>query len=268
MAESAHSRIFRDGLLDQQVCLVSGAGSGLGRETALELARLGAAVVGCGRREEPLVETAGLAAGLAGSFETYASMEQVLAHEEWPEDERPGTAAYLCGTLPDEAAREPARASAAVRQHIVEFLQYRAIDLWPHAFDSEGRFQWNLLAGGGNAEGPPRLESQYWTANVDPSDRYVQSLPGSLGHRLQANEAGYDNLFLAGDYVRTNIDLATMEGANESGRAAVNALLDAAGAKAAPASMYTLYQPPEAEPFKEIDRQRYRAGQPNLFDTP
>jgi len=48
--------------------VVSGAGSGLGRETALELARLGANVVGCGRREEPLAETAELAAGLAGSF--------------------------------------------------------------------------------------------------------------------------------------------------------------------------------------------------------
>ena len=69
MAESAHSRIFRDGLLDGQVCLVSGAGSGLGRETALELARLGAAVIGCGRREEPLAETAGLAGDLTGSFE-------------------------------------------------------------------------------------------------------------------------------------------------------------------------------------------------------
>src|SRR5680860_899665 len=69
MTESAHSRIFKEGLLDGQVCLVSGAGSGLGRETALELARLGAAVVGCGRREEPLAETAGLAQGLAGSFE-------------------------------------------------------------------------------------------------------------------------------------------------------------------------------------------------------
>jgi NAD(P)-dependent dehydrogenase (short-subunit alcohol dehydrogenase family) len=69
MSESAHSRIFRPGLLDGQVCLVSGAGSGLGRETALELARLGAAVVGCGRREEPLSETAGLAEGLPGSFE-------------------------------------------------------------------------------------------------------------------------------------------------------------------------------------------------------
>jgi citronellol/citronellal dehydrogenase len=69
MTESAHSGIFRDGLLDEQVCLVSGAGSGLGRETALELARLGAAVIGCGRREEPLAETAGLAADLAGTFE-------------------------------------------------------------------------------------------------------------------------------------------------------------------------------------------------------
>jgi citronellol/citronellal dehydrogenase len=56
-------------LLDGQVCVVSGAGSGLGRETALELARLGAVVVGCGRREEPLAETAELAASLAGSFE-------------------------------------------------------------------------------------------------------------------------------------------------------------------------------------------------------
>jgi citronellol/citronellal dehydrogenase len=67
------SRIFRPGLLDGQVCLVSGAGSGLGRATALELARLGAAVVGCGRREEPLAETAAQAEGLAGSFEHEAT---------------------------------------------------------------------------------------------------------------------------------------------------------------------------------------------------
>ena len=69
MAESSHSQVFRDGLLEGQVCVVSGAGSGFGREIALELARLGAAVVGCGRRAEPLEETAALAAGLAGSIE-------------------------------------------------------------------------------------------------------------------------------------------------------------------------------------------------------
>src|ERR1700754_5174871 len=74
MAESPHSRIFREGLLDGQVVVVSGAGSGLGRETALELARLGATVVGCGRRGEPVAETAELAAGLPGAFE-HASLD-------------------------------------------------------------------------------------------------------------------------------------------------------------------------------------------------
>jgi NAD(P)-dependent dehydrogenase (short-subunit alcohol dehydrogenase family) len=69
MAESSHSQVFRDDLLAGQVCVVSGAGSGLGRETALELVRLGAVVIACGRREEPLVETAALAAGLPGAFE-------------------------------------------------------------------------------------------------------------------------------------------------------------------------------------------------------
>lgn len=49
--------------------MISGAGSGLGRETALEMIRLGATVIGCGRRIEPLEETAALAEGLPGRFE-------------------------------------------------------------------------------------------------------------------------------------------------------------------------------------------------------
>ncbi|MDQ3572523.1 MAG: SDR family oxidoreductase [Actinomycetota bacterium] len=59
------SHIFRDGLLDGQVCVVSGAGTGLGRASALELARLGAVVIGCGRRSEPIADTAA-AIGAAG----------------------------------------------------------------------------------------------------------------------------------------------------------------------------------------------------------
>jgi uncharacterized protein with NAD-binding domain and iron-sulfur cluster len=76
------------------------------------------------------------------------------------------------------------------------------------------------------------------------------------------------NLFLAGDYVQTNVDLATMEGANESGRAAVNGLLDAAGSKAPPVRMFSLYDPPEMEPLKRADAELYRAGQPNALDHP
>ncbi len=55
------SKIFQPGLLDGQVAIVTGGGSGLGRAAALELAALGAHVVVAGRREEPLDETAELA---------------------------------------------------------------------------------------------------------------------------------------------------------------------------------------------------------------
>jgi citronellol/citronellal dehydrogenase len=61
------SRIFQPGLLDGKVAIVSGGGSGLGRATAIELAELGARVVVCGRRREPLDETA--AAGAEGRVE-------------------------------------------------------------------------------------------------------------------------------------------------------------------------------------------------------
>jgi citronellol/citronellal dehydrogenase len=57
------SKLFNAGLLDGQVALVSGGGSGLGRAAALELAALGAQVVVCGRRSEPLEETAARAEG-------------------------------------------------------------------------------------------------------------------------------------------------------------------------------------------------------------
>jgi citronellol/citronellal dehydrogenase len=55
------SRIFRDDLLEGQVCLVTGGGTGIGVATARELARLGATVVIASRKRE-VIERA--AAGL------------------------------------------------------------------------------------------------------------------------------------------------------------------------------------------------------------
>ena len=57
------STVFRPDLLAGQVAVVSGGGSGIGRATALELAACGAHVVVCGRRPDPLAETAGLVEG-------------------------------------------------------------------------------------------------------------------------------------------------------------------------------------------------------------
>src|SRR5919202_5359968 len=57
------SRIFAPGLLQGQVVVVTGGGSGLGRATAIELSACGATVVIAGRRLEPLEETASLCEG-------------------------------------------------------------------------------------------------------------------------------------------------------------------------------------------------------------
>jgi len=69
---SEGSRIFAPGLLEGTVCVVSGAGTGLGRESALELARLGATVIGCGRRSEPLDGMVEAAGPLPGNAEAVA----------------------------------------------------------------------------------------------------------------------------------------------------------------------------------------------------
>jgi len=59
-APSADSQqIFRPGIFDGQVALVTGGGSGIGLTTARELARLGARVAICGRTEGKLEAAAG-----------------------------------------------------------------------------------------------------------------------------------------------------------------------------------------------------------------
>jgi citronellol/citronellal dehydrogenase len=73
------SKIFAPDLLAGKICLISGAGSGIGRETALELARLGATVVGCGRRLGPVEETVEMIEAAGGSGE---AVEADIREEE------------------------------------------------------------------------------------------------------------------------------------------------------------------------------------------
>jgi uncharacterized protein with NAD-binding domain and iron-sulfur cluster len=70
------------------------------------------------------------------------------------------------------------------------------------------------------------------------------------------------NLFLASDYVRTNTDLATMEGANEAARRAVNAIINVSGSVATPCQIWELHEPEIFAPFRAEDLRRYRAGLP------
>jgi uncharacterized protein with NAD-binding domain and iron-sulfur cluster len=70
------------------------------------------------------------------------------------------------------------------------------------------------------------------------------------------------NLFLASDYVRTGTDLATMEGANEAARKAVNAILDATGSHADRCPTWPLREPAVFAPARLLDRLRWRLRRP------
>ncbi|MGW7460264.1 hydroxysqualene dehydroxylase [Streptomyces sp. NPDC054797] len=74
------------------------------------------------------------------------------------------------------------------------------------------------------------------------------------------------NFFLSGDYVAVDIDLATMEGANASARAAVNCLLDRDASAAARCTVRPMYRAPEVESARRHDAWRYRLGLRNVFD--
>ncbi len=70
------------------------------------------------------------------------------------------------------------------------------------------------------------------------------------------------NLFLASDYVRTYTDLATMEGANEAARRAVNGVLEATGYSGSSSALWPLEEPEVLAPLREYDAARFRAGLP------
>ncbi|MFJ3976956.1 FAD-dependent oxidoreductase [Streptomyces sp. NPDC090021] len=89
---------------------------------------------------------------------------------------------------------------------------------------------------------------------------------GTLPNRPSAGTR-VPNFFLSGDYVAVDIDLATMEGANASARAAVNSLLDRDGSAAPRCTVRPLYRAPEMESAKRHDLWRYRLGLRNVFDV-
>ena len=66
----------------------------------------------------------------------------------------------------------------------------------------------------------------------------------------------------ASDYVRTYTDLATMEGANEAARRAVNGLLDAVGYDGSRCEVWPLHEPEVLAPWRLHDAARFERGLP------
>ncbi|GAA3236391.1 hydroxysqualene dehydroxylase [Actinocorallia longicatena] len=103
------------------------------------------------------------------------------------------------------------------------------------------------------------------TPQVANDEPLLINKPSSWNYRPESATA-IPNLFLAADYVRADINLATMEGANEAGRKAANAILDASGEGGGRAKLLKLYQPTEFNGIYADDDARFAAGKANFFD--
>lgn len=168
-------------------------------------------------------------------FDTYADMRQLIERESF----EPGAVkaiAYFCNVMPTPRgvpSRDdydvPTRAADQVKASALSFVRDEMTPLWPRAvrrYPTE--FRWELLVDDDDRTGPSRFDGQFWRANVDPSERYVLSLPGTSQYRMAPGSSGYDNLVLAGDWTKCALNSGCVEAAVISG------LLAAAAAQQAP----------------------------------
>jgi uncharacterized protein with NAD-binding domain and iron-sulfur cluster len=174
--------------------------------------------------------------GYVEPFDTWADMRQLIKEERFEQPVR--SIAYFCNVLPDpppgtDVTRKqyPGERRDETRASAVAFLNEHVGRLWPKAERANGGFRWEVLVPPGPADpsdaspaDESRFASQFHTANVNPSDRYSLSLPGTLSYRISPLDRTFDNLTIAGDWTDAGFNEGCVEAAVMSGRLAAHAI--------------------------------------------
>jgi len=175
-------------------------------------------------------------AGFAQPFDTWADMSHLIGQESWPSE--PHAISYFVSVLSESGAKErygsdgyTAELRSEVRTNAIRFLSSDIRRLWPKTVGSNGDFRWELLMDPCPKDTAPQasadrsqFDTQYWIANVDPSERYVLSLPGTTRYRISPLDNTYDNLTIAGDWTSCGFDVGCVEAAVMSGKLAAHAI--------------------------------------------
>jgi uncharacterized protein with NAD-binding domain and iron-sulfur cluster len=167
---------------------------------------------------------------VAGSYvepvDTFADMSHLLPREAWVEPYKPLNISYICGVLKEKEGETQEEADARVKRAAITYLNWDIDNIWPDAVVSkqDQAFNWDLLVDAQGGHGEERFNSQYWRANLSPSERYVQTPAKLVKYRLRTDESGYDNLFLTGDWIKNGMDAGCVESAVMSGMQASRAI--------------------------------------------
>jgi uncharacterized protein with NAD-binding domain and iron-sulfur cluster len=172
--------------------------------------------------------------GFVLPLDTWADLSLMLPLEKWPQPPPKGLA-YFVGSLVDDPAAPPppfcehsypAKMLAQQRRRMLHWVENNLHFLWSGIEGPGNAIRWERFFDY-RAYSPPtqrRFFAQYPRVNINPSDRYVLSVPGSVFKRMEAGKSGVDNLFLAGDWVRTGINAGCIEASVMAGRAAAAAI--------------------------------------------
>lgn len=166
--------------------------------------------------EEPVLS------GFVEPFDTWASMDQLLDKELWPPLFEPKNVAYFCSALPidnypgSNDTSFPNQCAENVKENAIANLSNSIYNLWPNVAQ-EGEFDWSILIDPTNKVGKARFDSQFWRANIDPSERYVLSITNSSQYRLDTDKTAFDNLYITGDWIKTGLNVGCVEAATMAG---------------------------------------------------
>ena len=167
--------------------------------------------------------------GFTEPYDTWAPMDQLLPREDWPPAMAPKNVSYFCSVMPMKDFPPPteysfpATCAAEVKQDAVNQLAHQIYALWPNAA-TRNSFQWDWLLAPPTRTGEQRFDSQFWRANIDPSERYVISLVGSSKYRIATDGSGFKNLYLTGDWIKTGLNAGCVEAATMAGMQASRAI--------------------------------------------
>lgn len=158
-------------------------------------------------------------------YSSLSDFSHLLSRENWPEN-GPKHLIYDCGVMDDLPDETQPKANKRVRKNALEFLNNDARGLWPKATNPQNPngLDWNALYAADDIKDENRLDAQYLRANVDPTERYVLSLPETIHYRIKANESGFDRLILAGTWTNLGFNIACIEAAVISGMQAARVL--------------------------------------------